>query len=416
MTYTIEGSSSDENYFTDYTAIPTEGVVDKLESVWVTINRVADVGSTFEPGKITIKKDGQPIDVDFTDELNYDDAWTTYCTVVFDEPITESGTYEVIFGAGYVTTTQDFGEYTPLNQPIKLTYTIEGNGGDNTGFDFSKYTATPSNETAVDEISTVTMTFDNVDSAECTVVLASINEKNVAEDNIKISNDGNTVKIEFTPAITEEGNLKITIPNGGMRLNKGEETEVNSTPIELTYAIKPIASVEYVYEFVFSNPKPNENGEISSEKDLGGIQFYIQAKGLNVAEDLSEETVATMKQTDGEWETTGTISKSYGLNSERSYILVAWNAQPQNDGEYTITIPQGVMGDEAWLANHKTGNTNKETVLTFKLVSPSNAVEDITVEAAAKGVYNLTGVRVADSLENLPAGIYIYGGKKIVVK
>ena len=413
LTYTIEGSSSDENYFTDYTAIPAEGVVDKLESVWVTINGVADVASTLETSKITIKKDGEPIDVDFSDGLDFDEDWTTYCVVSFDEPITEPGTYEVIFGAGYITTSTNLKDYTPLNQPIKLTYTIGGN----TGFDFTKYTATPSNETTLEEISTVTMTYSNVDSAECSVVVACLNDKNVAEDNIKITNEGNTVKFEFTPAIAEEGNLKITIPNGGMRLNKGGETEVNSTPIELTYAIKPQTLVAYVYEFEFSNPKPNENGEISTEKDLQGMQFYVdKAKGLNVPEDLSEETVATMKQTDGEWETTGTISKSYGLNSERSYFLVAWKAQPQSEGEYTITIPEGVVGDEAWLANHKTGNTNKETVLTFKLVSPSTAVENITVETVANGVYNLTGVRVADKLENLPAGIYIYGGKKVVVK
>lgn len=51
----------------------------------------------------------------------------------------------------------------------------------------------------------------------------------------------------------------------------------------------------------------------------------------------------------------------------------------------------------------------------LEYVEPSS-VAAITVASADNGVYNLTGVRVADTTDNLPAGLYISGGKKVVVK
>lgn len=47
----------------------------------------------------------------------------------------------------------------------------------------------------------------------------------------------------------------------------------------------------------------------------------------------------------------------------------------------------------------------------------SSSIIDIEAEgAAAADVYNLQGIRVASSLDNLPAGIYIQGGKKVIKK
>ena len=41
---------------------------------------------------------------------------------------------------------------------------------------------------------------------------------------------------------------------------------------------------------------------------------------------------------------------------------------------------------------------------------------EAVAKAVPAGVYNLQGIRVASSLENLPAGVYITGGKKVLVK
>jgi hypothetical protein len=53
-------------------------------------------------------------------------------------------------------------------------------------------------------------------------------------------------------------------------------------------------------------------------------------------------------------------------------------------------------------------------------VSTTNGVSNISVDGnASSEVYNLQGIRVARSAENLnslPAGLYIVNGKKVVVK
>ena len=46
-------------------------------------------------------------------------------------------------------------------------------------------------------------------------------------------------------------------------------------------------------------------------------------------------------------------------------------------------------------------------------------VKGIIAEPVAKiqkGVYTLTGVKVADNAANLPQGLYIVNGKKVIVK
>ncbi len=40
----------------------------------------------------------------------------------------------------------------------------------------------------------------------------------------------------------------------------------------------------------------------------------------------------------------------------------------------------------------------------------------IKAEAAAQGVYNLLGVRLADDLTNRHAGVYIMNGRKVLKK
>lgn len=65
------------------------------------------------------------------------------------------------------------------------------------------------------------------------------------------------------------------------------------------------------------------------------------------------------------------------------------------------------------------GETTREAGVTnVKVEFVGSGIDMIESEAGAnaKAVYNLQGVKVADSLENLPAGLYITNGKKVIVK
>ncbi|MDD6076693.1 MAG: hypothetical protein PUB84_08150, partial [Bacteroidales bacterium] len=72
---------------------------------------------------------------------------------------------------------------------------------------------------------------------------------------------------------------------------------------------------------------------------------------------------------------------------------------PAEDGTYKVTVTE-------------------DTALTLSSTSLTG-IEEVTANAAAdkNAVYNLQGVKVAnraDALRNLPAGVYVVGGKKVM--
>lgn len=56
-------------------------------------------------------------------------------------------------------------------------------------------------------------------------------------------------------------------------------------------------------------------------------------------------------------------------------------------------------------------------LLAFTVGDGSTGISSISVNDAKEGpVYSLDGTRIANNAKNLPKGIYINGGKKIVVR
>jgi hypothetical protein len=53
----------------------------------------------------------------------------------------------------------------------------------------------------------------------------------------------------------------------------------------------------------------------------------------------------------------------------------------------------------------------------FRLnLGEATGISGVTTQEAATGVYTLSGVRVGNTLTGLPGGVYIVGGKKVIVK
>ena len=90
--------------------------------------------------------------------------------------------------------------------------------------------------------------------------------------------------------------------------------------------------------------------------------------------------------------------------------------------EYTLTIPKGTYGDAEWFGvtvevPRVSGHANSEFEVKFSLENESSGVDMITCEKNnSTEVYNLHGMKVGNSTDNLPAGIYVINGKKAVVR
>ncbi len=82
-----------------------------------------------------------------------------------------------------------------------------------------------------------------------------------------------------------------------------------------------------------------------------------------------------------------------------------------------ITQPEGAQ----WNDTKRAVTDAEGNIITTKVVIEPNAptaIEAVTTDASAhkQGVYTLQGIRMGDSRESLPAGVYIIDGKKVVKK
>ena len=90
--------------------------------------------------------------------------------------------------------------------------------------------------------------------------------------------------------------------------------------------------------------------------------------------------------------------------------------------EYSITFPQGTYGDAEWFGETSdqpkvSGHANPEFEVKFTLTNSESGVGEISGGGnKAREVYNIYGVRVGESVDNLPAGIYVVDGKKTIVR
>ena len=89
---------------------------------------------------------------------------------------------------------------------------------------------------------------------------------------------------------------------------------------------------------------------------------------------------------------------SFADKAEETKLSVLVNNEPieaDEDGCYSFVV-------------------NDHTSVVAKMVA--SGIESVESPDASRAVFNLQGIRVADSLENLPAGVYIVAGKKVNVR
>lgn len=79
-------------------------------------------------------------------------------------------------------------------------------------------------------------------------------------------------------------------------------------------------------------------------------------------------------------------------------------------GQYTINIPGGIV-------KNSDGEVNKAQSLSYFWNDMQTGIEQINVQGIAPVIYNLQGIRIRkNSVNDLPEGIYIVNGQKLVIK
>lgn len=205
--------------------------------------------------------------------------------------------------------------------------------------------------------------------------------------------------MNFNPAIitTEDATLTISFPIDSLTGTQGTVTDTNKTPVETSFSLVPQATYDLAIDFY--NPKPDQDGNLSVSQSLGMAIFICDTP--DVKEASGSVNNITIKEVNGDFETSAKLKTLTGMVSGKSTFHASFN-QPVYNGEYTVTISRGAVGDERWRANNTMGHSNDEIVLTFNLIDgedrPQSPHIDLTEVYSAPETIAVKGVPSEDNI------------------
>lgn len=402
-----------------YQVFPAPGSVNDLEEISVAFPGTFDELEIGTADDITLKKDGELIPTQkVTEQVDGGIA-----LVVKFERQTAAGTYVLDVTAGNLILWSNGYESMTEVPAISATYTIAGGEVEPpVEKNYFEVSADPA-QGEYDQLKTITFTFPNL--ADVDLDVAPTVTKDGADfadfSAAKKAYESNEIVVTFSgdngaPAGEYVINFEANALTGYADLtDEGYAfNEPNPEAMAFTYTVKesssePVVPVEYTLGLAFNQPRPNAQGEINiADRDLSFMTFLSDASELKAKEGAQ----ITVEGPEG-FSVTAEL-KDRGAWGTKTMFGATFSQTPTYNGVYTLKVAQGSFGDAAWIANNETGVSNAEVVLTFTAVGGQSGILDIKADAQSdKTVYNLQGIKVADSLDSLPSGLYIVGGKKI---
>lgn len=298
------------------------------------------------------------------------------------------------------------------NPEIKVYFLVEGASGDvTTAYDLDIASVTPANGSTVNIAETpATLTF----TAAGELGFYPMMKINVACEGAEYAGtatvtdatvaDGvTTFTTTLSEPITVNGEYTVTIPEGVVGdadYIANWTTGHANKAMTLSFTIEGGAGQKEPVKLELQPTITPENGSHLSIGQQVIITFVFPAGTVATSEQARAslqcqsanyfDTALFMKG-----ETDGTFTLKYGTT-------------PKREGTYTMTIKENTF------FNKELNSANPELNLSWEI--KDTGIDGIfTDETIEGGVYNLNGVYVGESLENLPAGIYVVKGHKVAV-
>jgi hypothetical protein len=418
LTYTVEGLAD-----AVYTVSPVNGSeLEKLSGdIRFTYTDYAKIGNANGPMMIDV------LDADGKSVGKFESSLPGFANVVQisideDDAITTPGTYTITIPAGgIVGFINEDGDSKPLGAAT-VTYTVTGATTPDTPETPAYTVSINPAEGNVTELAQFVITFDGATKIKASdeagpkdyPYYATVDGEGkitkVSQMRASAYGVDNTMELNTYTTVTTPGSYAIVVPSTYYFVDGNQPAE----QLVFYYTI-PAPEVKMSMEVEFINVEEEE-----SHEDLDKIEFKFVVydndynainSGLTFKRDSTKAPKMGLLNENGsqvEKYNNGTISGTDPHLIWSSYYGVT------TDGFYLFSIPANYMK-----ATDADGNvvTNDDVYAMFILERPESGIENIRVELLdSNSVYNLRGIKVGESLENLPAGIYIRRGKKIIVK
>ena len=215
-----------------------------------------------------------------------------------------------------------------------------------------------------------------------------------------VEEDYNVLRISPETPITEAGTYGLVIdPESLVAWSLTMEMYYNSSSLVLSYTIEEGGTTENNLPFSVS---PADGSTVES---LETITFTLN-EGYDFF-DVGPDGFHFDK--DGEVFCAAVVEADYNI------VTVSPEQPITTPGTYQLVIDEEML--VAWSLTNGMYYNKEDLVFTYIVSDPTSIeLNTINTDNAKKGVFNLQGIKVADSAEGLPAGIYIINGKKSVVR
>lgn len=394
---------------------PAEGEVDMDGRVWEVTQIRVEADYNVRPGSmVTLANEATGFSA--TAELREGFAMGNTRTMLFTngkEP-NANGTYILTIPQG------SFGDAEWLADPetghanaeIKVYYRVFGASDTEAAYDLQVASTTPANEATADiESEPLAISFTApgelgfYPNSQLTVVCEGAEYDNVAVITGAQTADGFTT---FTTTLAEpvlvNGTYTVTIPKGVFGdleyvadCSKGHGNEAFTFTFTVTGGQGQKEPI--VYDLIPEVTPASDTTVLPGQLDR---IVFVFPQGTRTTSDTAR---ASMRCSEANY-----FDTAYFIKGENDGTFVLnFGSKLSRDGVYTLTLPQGTFADAA------DAHENPEIVYTYTFQT-SGIDSILTDEEAAAGVYTLTGVYVGDTTENLPAGIYVVKGRKIIKK
>lgn len=416
-TYVIGAEPKDN--MTDYVLTPGAGAVTEINTIDVNfpgtgfmgIQIASTDGITLTYTRGMTQRVAKVVKTDY--------SWGSNCGLQFDwedatvdEPMTflAPGDYTLDIPEGAF---KEFGG-TAVNRPIHAVYTIAAQGGA-----MSSCSLTPA-AGEVNELTNVDINFggNEVSNLEWGSDLSAITitrkgEMHTVWHCISASGLNNSsVRLSFArensttaTAINAPGEYLLNVPAGLISGYTSQGRKSNDA-IQALYTI--ITGVNNMRGYILTPGQEN----VAELKDIV-LSFPRVADGVTLPAENNITLVFTPEE--GGADEVTYAPRGCQINGNEVTIVFgnADNEAFTADGTYRLTVPEGTFGEF--------GNSSSVSPLiemTYVIDNVETGISGITVEDGSAAVYNLHGmiVRRAGDSRQLPAGIYISNGKKLVVK
>ena len=237
--------------------------------------------------------------------------------------------------------------------------------------------------------------------------------------------DMHIVEVTLDKKITEPGTYFLVVPETTV-------FDVNYNAMEEDFGVDALGATynpELRYMYVVTGAEEVKNMlTLESVNPAEGIVESLDKFDITLANDkdkgdfvggLDETKMAVLKNEAGESVAKGTIS--FDEEAWNFVCTVTLDKVVSEKGTYTLVVPRAAVFNSAFDSHAEDFGLSNATLCNDEIVLTYTIGEVTGVDCVVNGredlkVYTISGVYVGDSLNQLPKGVYVVNGKKLIVK